>query len=68
MVFGPGFIAIAETDLQIIEPALPIFVMFAAVQALYGFLVALIVDRLHPARLFAQDGGLLLRSAGSITW
>jgi hypothetical protein len=51
MVFGPGFIAIGETDLQIFEPALPIFVMFAALQVLYGLLVALILDRLHPAPL-----------------
>jgi hypothetical protein len=49
LVFGPGFIAIGETDLQIFEPALPIFAMFAALEVFHGLLVALIVDRLHPA-------------------
>jgi hypothetical protein len=49
MVFGPGLIAIGETDLQIFEPALPIFAMFAALEVFYGILVALIADRLHPA-------------------
>jgi hypothetical protein len=49
LVCGPGFIAIGETDLQIFEPALPIFAMFAALEVLYGLLVALIADRLHPA-------------------
>ena len=50
MVFGPGFIAIGETDLQIFRPALPIFAMFAALELLYGVGVALIADRLHPSR------------------
>lgn len=49
MVFGPGLIAIGEVDLQIFEPALPIFAMFAAVQLMYGIVVAIIFDRLHPA-------------------
>jgi hypothetical protein len=49
MVFGPGLIAIGETDLQIFEPALPIFAMFAALEVFYGILVTLIADRLHPA-------------------
>ncbi len=48
IVFGPGVIAIGETDLQIFEPALPIFGMFAALELLFGAAVALVADRLRP--------------------
>jgi len=47
MMFGPGFIALGEVDLQIVEPALPIFAMFIALIVLYGVGVALLTDRLH---------------------
>jgi hypothetical protein len=48
MMFGPGFIALGEVDLQILEPALPVFFMFVALIVLYGVCVALLTDRLHP--------------------
>ena len=47
MLSGPGFIALGEVDLQIFEPALPIFAMFVALIVLYGIGVALLTDRLH---------------------
>ena len=47
MLYGPGSIAISEIDLSIVEPALPIYAMFAALVLLYGVSVALLVDRLH---------------------
>ena len=47
MMFGPGVIAVSEVDLQIFEPALPIFAMFVALIVLYGVAVALLTDRLH---------------------
>ncbi len=53
MMFGPGVIALGEVDLQIFEPALPIFAMFVALIVLYGIGVALLTDCLHappPAR------------------
>ncbi len=50
MMFGPGVIAISETDLNIFEPALPIFAMFVALIVLYGVGVALLTDRLHALR------------------
>ena len=49
MLYGPGAIAISEVDLSILEPALPIYAMFAALVLLYGVGVALLIDRLHPA-------------------
>ena len=48
MMFGPGVIGLGEVDLQIFEPALPIFAMFVALIVLYGVAVALLTDRLHP--------------------
>jgi hypothetical protein len=48
MVFGPGILAIGETDLQIFRPALPIFAIFAALETLYGLAVALLADGLNP--------------------
>jgi hypothetical protein len=47
MMFGPGVIAVSEIDLQIFEPALPIFAMFVGLVVLYGVGVALLADRLH---------------------
>jgi len=47
MMFGPGFIALGKVDLQIVEPALPLFFMFVALIVLYGACVALLADRLH---------------------
>lgn len=55
IAFGPGTIAIGETDLQIFEPALPILAMFTALEFAYGVAVALIADRLH-AQPAAQAG------------
>jgi hypothetical protein len=49
MTFGPGFIALGEVDLQIFEPALPIFAMFVALIVLYGIGVAMLTDRLHAS-------------------
>ena len=49
ITFGPGVIAIGEVDLQIFEPAVPILLMFMAVEFAYGVAVALIADRLHAA-------------------
>jgi hypothetical protein len=48
MMFGPGIIALGEVDLQIVEPAVPIFAMFVVLVVLYGVGVALLTDRLHP--------------------
>jgi len=48
MMFGPGVIFIGEVDLQIFEPALPIFAMFVALIVLYGVAVAVVTDRLRP--------------------
>ncbi len=53
MMFGPGVIFLGEVDLQIFEPAVPIFTMFVAMIVLYGVGVASLADRLHappPAR------------------
>jgi hypothetical protein len=47
MMFGPGVIAVSQVDLQIVEPALPIFATFVALIVLYGISVALLADRLH---------------------
>ncbi len=49
ITFGPGVIAIGEIDLQIFEPAVPILLMFMAVEFAFGVAVALIADRLHAA-------------------
>jgi hypothetical protein len=49
MMFGPGLIAVSEVDLQIFEPALPIFAMFVFLIVAYGVTVALATDHLHPA-------------------
>lgn len=48
MMFGPGIIAIGEVDLQIFEPAVPIFAAFVALVVTYGIGVAILADRLHP--------------------
>ena len=61
MMFGPGFIALGEVDLQIVEPALPIFAMFVALIVLYGVGVALLTDRLHTPPL-ARTGPRVARA------
>lgn len=48
MMFGPGVIFLGEVDLQIFEPALPIFGAFVALIVLYGVSVAVLTDRLRP--------------------
>lgn len=48
MMFGPGVIFLGEIDLQIAEPAVPIYFMFIALIAAYGVAVALLTDRLRP--------------------
>ena len=50
MMFGPGLIFLGDVDLQIFEPALPIFAAFVAFLVLYGVCVALLTERLHPPR------------------
>jgi hypothetical protein len=47
MALGPGVIFLGEIDLQIAEPAVPIYFMFIALMAGYGLCVALLTDRLH---------------------
>jgi len=47
MAFGPGVIFLGEIDLQIAEPAVPIYFMFIALMVAYGVGVALLTDRLH---------------------
>jgi hypothetical protein len=47
LAFGPGIVALGEVDLQIAEPAVPIFYMFVALYVLYGVCVAFLTDRLH---------------------
>ena len=49
MLFGPGIIALGEVDLQIVEPAVPVFYLFVALIVLYGVCVVLLTDRLHAA-------------------
>ncbi len=51
MMFGPGLIALGEVDLQIAEPAVPVFLMFVALIVGYGVCVALLTDRLHGGPL-----------------
>lgn len=48
MMFGPGVIFLGEVDLQIFEPAVPVFAMFVALIVLYGVVVAVVTDRLRP--------------------
>jgi len=48
MMFGPGIVFLGKVDLQIFEPALPIFAMFIILIVLYGICVAVVVDRLRP--------------------
>jgi len=50
MMFGPGVIFVGEVDLQIFEPALPIFALFVVLIVLYGVGVALVVERLHASQ------------------
>jgi hypothetical protein len=50
MMFGPGVIALGEVDLQIAEPAVPIYLMFVALIVSYGVCVALLTDRLRAER------------------
>lgn len=47
---GPGAIFIGGIDIEIFEPALPIFVAFSALFIGYGVLVARFTDHLHPPR------------------
>lgn len=62
MMFGPGVIFVGEVDLQIFEPALPMFAAFIGLVVIYGLSVALITDRLHPARA-ARPGPRMERAA-----
>jgi hypothetical protein len=48
MTFGPGVIFLGEVDLQIFEPAVPIFLAFVLLIVLYGIAVALLTDSLRP--------------------
>ena len=48
MMFGPGVIFLGEVDLQIFEPAVPIFAMFVVLIILYGIAVAVVTDRMRP--------------------
>ena len=48
MMFGPGVIFLGEVDLQIFEPAVPIFAAFVALIVTYGVCVASLTDRLRP--------------------
>jgi hypothetical protein len=48
MMFGPGVIFVNEVDLQIFEPAVPIFAMFVVLIVLYGIAVAVVTDRIRP--------------------
>lgn len=50
MAFGPGVIAISEVDMQIFEPAVPIYLSLATLILLYGASVSWLVDRLQPMR------------------
>ena len=64
MMFGPGVIAVGEVDLQIVEPALPIFAMFIALIVLYGICVARLADRLHSLAPTAPSRRTLLVTRG----
>lgn len=55
LMFGPGFIALGEVDLRIVEPAVPIYTMFIALIVLYGVSVALLTDRLHAPPAVRSD-------------
>lgn len=65
MAFGPGVIALGEVDLQIFEPAVPVYWMFVALIVLYGVGVVMLTDRIHPtpATLRARRTELLVRTA-----
>ena len=56
MAFGPGMIFLGEVDLQIFEPALPIYVGFVVLIVLYGVAVALIAERLSQMRTRTRMG------------
>ena len=55
MMFGPGVVALGDVDLEIFEPALPIFAMFVVLIVLYGVGVALVTDRLHAPPAVLPD-------------
>lgn len=61
MMFGPGIIALDEVDLQIVEPEVPIYLMFVALIVLYSACAALRTDRLHVAP--AVDPGPRMKRA-----
>jgi hypothetical protein len=65
MAFGPGVIVLGEVDLQIFEPAVPVYAIFIALIVLYGVGVALLADRLHapPAARPARRTELITRTA-----
>lgn len=48
MSFGPGIVFLGEVDLQIFEPAVPIYAAFVTLIVLYGICVAVVTDRVHP--------------------
>ena len=50
MAWGVGFIAVSEIDMRIFEPAVPIYLGFIVLLALYGAAVSWMTDRLHPMR------------------
>jgi hypothetical protein len=64
MMFVPGVIAVSEVDLQIFEPALPIYAMFVALVVLYGIAVALLVDRIHVPRAVGAGSRSALAARG----
>lgn len=64
MLYGPGAITISEVDLNIVEPALPIYAMFVALVLFYGVGVVLLIDRLHtPPALHPGPRAELARRA-----
>jgi len=57
MGFGPGAIFLGQVDLQIFEPALPIFLGFIGLFVLYGVGVALLTDRVSPPTALLDRSG-----------
>jgi len=48
MSFGPGLVFLSPVDLNIFEPALPVYLGFVALIVLYGVSVAMLTDRVSP--------------------
>lgn len=65
MAFAPGLIFLGEVDLQIFEPAVPVYWTFIGLIVVYGVCVALLTDRLHVPRdlSLGSRSGLVLRVA-----